>query len=62
MSQRDADRDEGGEAPCMAHRFSEPEALSDRDLAQLARGLADGLVIADGEGTEAEVAAGAQPP
>jgi len=35
----------------MAHLFSEPERLADTDFAQLARGLADGLVIADGEGT-----------
>jgi PAS domain S-box-containing protein len=51
MTERDVDRDEGGEAPCMAHLFSEPEQLTDSDFAQLARGLADGLVIADGEGT-----------
>jgi PAS domain S-box-containing protein len=35
----------------MAHLFSEPEQLTDSDLAQLARALADGLVIADGKGT-----------
>ena len=51
MIEREADRDEGGEAPCMAHHLSEPEGLTDSDFAQLARGLADGLVIADGEGT-----------
>jgi len=51
MTERDVDRDEGGEAPCMAHLFSEPEQLTDSDFAQLARDLADGLVIADGEGT-----------
>lgn len=51
MTERDVDRDEGGDAPCMAHLFNEPERLTDSDLAQLAHGLADGLVIADGEGT-----------
>jgi PAS domain S-box-containing protein len=51
VTERDVDRDEGGEAPCMAHLFSEPEHLTDSDFAQLARGLADGLVIADGDGT-----------
>ncbi len=35
----------------MAHLFSGSERLTDGDFAQLARGLADGLVIADGEGT-----------
>jgi PAS domain S-box-containing protein len=51
MTERDFARDEGGEAPCMAHLFSAPERLTDTDFAQLARGLADGLVIADGDGT-----------
>ena len=50
MTEREAHRDEGGETPCMAQLFSEPERLTDSDFAQLAHELADGLVIADGEG------------
>lgn len=35
----------------MAHLFRDRERLTDSDFAHLADGLADGLVIADGEGT-----------
>jgi len=43
--------DEGGEAPCYAHLFEGDNAVSDAVFAQLARELADPLIIADGEGT-----------
>ncbi len=42
--------DEGGEAPCYAHLFEEPEALPEALLAQLVRDLADAVVVADGGG------------
>jgi PAS domain S-box-containing protein len=41
--------DEGGEAPCFAHLFEQPDAPS--VFAQLANDLADAVVIADAEGT-----------
>jgi PAS domain S-box-containing protein len=51
MTERDVDPDEGGEAPCMAHLFNDPAHLTDADFAQLTLGLADGLVVAEGDGT-----------
>lgn len=51
MTEPAGDHEEGGEAPCMAHRFEGPTPLADGDFAQLARTLADALVVADGEGT-----------
>jgi PAS domain S-box-containing protein len=43
--------DEGGEAPCSAHLFEQDAApLDDRTLADLARGLADAVVVADAGG------------
>jgi PAS domain S-box-containing protein len=44
--------DEGGEAPCFEHLLAKPPAtLDDRVLAQLVRGLADAVVVADPMGT-----------
>ncbi len=43
--------DEGGEAPCFAHLFDEPEPWSDHALAPVLRQLSDAVVIADAEGT-----------
>ena len=45
------DADQGGEGPCMAHLFSEPDRLTDGDLAQLVRNLADAVIVADETGT-----------
>jgi PAS domain S-box-containing protein len=46
------DDDVGGDPPCWAHLFEEPDALtSDAGLAELARHLADAVIIADPAGT-----------
>jgi PAS domain S-box-containing protein len=42
--------DEGGEAPCYEHLFEAPAGVTDTDLAQLVRSLADAVVIADTDG------------
>ena len=51
MTEHPQSSDEGGEAPCFAPLFEEVVVTDDRQLAQLARELADALVIADRDGT-----------
>lgn len=43
--------DEGGEAPCFAHLLDEPERVTDAELGELVRELADAVIIADADGT-----------
>ena len=42
---------EGGEAPCFAHLLDQPIEIDDTVLADLVRGLADAVIIADADGT-----------
>ena len=50
MTEQTPSSDEGGEAPCFAPLFEEPDAPSERQLAQLVHELADAVVIADTDG------------